>query len=360
MGFEIVSNMGCNLGCTYCYEKHYNKYIDLEKASNLITTLINNHDRNEKLIIPIAGGEPFLDCRKLDELLSFLVTKLDENNIKDYIFSLINNGTLLHKEQAIALIKKYKNHIRLSISFDGIEQSQNKTRVTKQGKPTFDIVYKNILLMQEILGKDKIGLNLVVSDDNIPFISKSLKFLCSLKPWRIKINFANECISEKYIYELNCQLIDFIDYYFKNNLDITIYHLFDKNINQAIPQPLQRNIVSPMMRKLCVGGDLNMVGIDGKKYLCLRYHNLGIDIDQLNKVMQGTKFAKDLAPKSCQNCILFNSCFDCMAIPFEKGIHTLEQLKEYYKEKPNCLITKTLSLIQTYIHSKLLTRNKNA
>lgn len=176
----------CNLNCSYCYDKSNKtnyKNEDSKFRENIdnilryIDQICINKDRKSKIIF--HGGEPLLI--KADTYRILLDSILRKNpNIQ---FSIQTNGTLITKEY-IDLFKKYR--INVGVSLDGCNKEQNYCRVYKNGKNSFDIVLKNIKLLQE--NKVKNGVIMTVSKKCLghekqlyDFIAEN-KLNCNIRP----------------------------------------------------------------------------------------------------------------------------------------------------------------------------------
>ena len=70
--YQILTNLSCNLACTYCYEHKVNKN---NNAQDIVDFLHACFDRDKDLpktegaIIDIIGGEPFMQPKLLLTLL---------------------------------------------------------------------------------------------------------------------------------------------------------------------------------------------------------------------------------------------------------------------------------------------------
>ena len=57
----VITNMGCNLDCIYCYERHKENHtvFDLNETLNKLSQILNTKTPKGTLI-KLLGGEPFL------------------------------------------------------------------------------------------------------------------------------------------------------------------------------------------------------------------------------------------------------------------------------------------------------------
>ncbi len=147
---------GCNLGCTYCFEKD----VSTSQKPNLMTQEVAEetlnwfikHQEGKKAHIQLYGGEPLLNW----PILKYVVKRMDfwahENNIELTKY-LITNGTLLNTKR----IEFLKSHnVAIQVSVDGDADTHNRFRIFKSGKATMNKIKPNI---EELL-RQRTNLNL--------------------------------------------------------------------------------------------------------------------------------------------------------------------------------------------------------
>lgn len=136
---------GCNMGCTYCFEKDVPIYQDLnlmtrERADEILDWFFK-HQEGRKAHIQLYGGEALLNWPVLQYVVELMENWAQENEIELTKY-LITNGTLL-KPQRIAYLKSH--NVIIQVSVDGDAKTHNRFRVFKSGKPTFDRIRTNIV-----------------------------------------------------------------------------------------------------------------------------------------------------------------------------------------------------------------------
>ena len=142
MQIVVKTGTNCNFACVYCSEGD-RKLIELKEdvfkklIDDLPALLEENNDR--KVNILWHGGEPLLwGLDKLERSMTYAETRLSSYTLE---FTLQTNGYLIDAAY-IDLFQRHKVHV--GVSLDGYEELQNKNRQTKDGKPTFDVVWNNI------------------------------------------------------------------------------------------------------------------------------------------------------------------------------------------------------------------------
>ena len=154
--FLVTTN--CNLKCRYCYanEGSYN-YPAINMSREIAKKVINYFTTTHGDIpnVMFFGGETLINidviefiCNEFKELYSKKIITLIPN------YTLITNGTLINKK-ALKVIEE--NQIGITVSIDGDKAINDKLRVYKNGKGTFDTIIKNIKKLQKILPEEGVN-----------------------------------------------------------------------------------------------------------------------------------------------------------------------------------------------------------
>lgn len=159
--FHVMSKPGssvCNIGCTYCYylEKEHlpggpgrGKMSD-EVLESFIREYIEGVNANE-IVFSWQGGEPTMLGLDYYKNIVELQKKYSRPGLK-VSNDLQTNGILLDDSWCEFL---KKNDWLVGISIDGPKDLHNEYRITKNGKPTFDMVMNGIKLLK----KHKVAFN---------------------------------------------------------------------------------------------------------------------------------------------------------------------------------------------------------
>lgn len=137
----------CNFACKYCYESFENKRMDDETQNNLIRFIEKNIHHYKKLHVMWFGGEPLLEV-DIIEYLSKAFMDICKRHHVAYIADMTSNGYLLDLSTFERLIKCHV--FMYQITLDGIENTHDSQRISRNGKPTYNTIVNNI---QEILKK---------------------------------------------------------------------------------------------------------------------------------------------------------------------------------------------------------------
>lgn len=145
--FSIEMTQQCNFRCVYCcysgnyknYRSHSGKHISKGTIDAAIS-FINSYSHKTDLInVSFFGGEALLQLDDIEYIVSRLSSQYD-NRIS---FDISTNGYLL-SDSVVKRICKIKN-LNISVSIDGCREIHDKYRITRQGKPTYNTIYSNLL-----------------------------------------------------------------------------------------------------------------------------------------------------------------------------------------------------------------------
>ncbi len=146
----------CNLRCKYCvysgnyyYErKHSERHMQYSVAERAVKFFL---DRCKRLIyggmsiynsISFYGGEPLISFDLVKKICEFAKKTPKE----EILFSMTTNGTLLSEEKIKYLMG---NKFFLLVSLDGPKKINDRYRITRNGKGTFDLVSRNLKMIRE-------------------------------------------------------------------------------------------------------------------------------------------------------------------------------------------------------------------
>ncbi len=195
--FVVKTHSLCNLNCSYCYEynmgntswKFKPKKLSLETFSKLCDRIKEQCDEfpnyKPEIHISFHGGEPCL--RKPDFFDNAIrIAKLKLSKYCKLDFGMQSNGTLLTKKH----LDVFKRHrMTVGISLDGYKEANDRHRLDKRGKSTFDKVVNSIKLLCSPEYKEVFGGVLCVLDiNNSPkkmydfFKNLNIPFLDILEP----------------------------------------------------------------------------------------------------------------------------------------------------------------------------------
>ena len=136
----IMVTHGCNFACEYCFNHDIGQTkISLDQAKKAVDILVENSPPNEQLSISFFGGEPLIGMDIVIGVKNYCKEKYRDRN---WHFGATSNFSNLSKEvwEEVVLDPNFS----MLVSLDG-NSFHNKHRVLKDGSPTFDIVYNNLM-----------------------------------------------------------------------------------------------------------------------------------------------------------------------------------------------------------------------
>ena len=163
LNLVIAPTTGCNFACPYCFEgEKEDKKMTLEVIKDLIV-FINSFQKSKKLQITWYGGEPLTAFDIMTEINSRIKK---ECKVPITSQSLITNGYLI--DDKLITFMKSNQFKDMQITFDGAEESHNKTRCLKGNKqPTFDrIMSKMDMVIAEMPLDFSLSVRINVNKDN--------------------------------------------------------------------------------------------------------------------------------------------------------------------------------------------------
>lgn len=177
---QIQVTLNCNLACTYCFQTHAGKIINLSTAEQIIEKTVHSSapDDNIKKTIQVYwhGGEPLLAgmdfFRKIIEI---------ENRFPEVAFEnrLQTNGTLLTDEFAAFFVD---HGFDLGFSLDGPEDLHNLHRQYKGSKKgSFKATMRGIDLYRHFAESDQIPIIAVVTRDSLDRVNDIYDFFAELR-----------------------------------------------------------------------------------------------------------------------------------------------------------------------------------
>ena len=131
LDIDITNN--CNFACKYCYHNNKTNNIDLE-----VLKWIKEILSKEQMKLSFLGGEPLINFKDIKNIIE---------DTKPKSWNMTSNLSLLNEDISNFIIR-YKGKIHCSI--DGDCNTQNSTRIYKNGFNTYLDVLKNIPLALKI------------------------------------------------------------------------------------------------------------------------------------------------------------------------------------------------------------------
>jgi uncharacterized protein len=163
----------CNFRCSYCFANGgevEKTELSLEIGKRAIDLVHKNAVDTGAPFFEVSfhgGGEPTLPFQKLKRLTEYARAKESPSSVE-----LTSNG-YWNREMTWWIIS---NINKLTLSFDGVSDVQNRQRPLKNGEPSFDRIMSNIQLLDE--AQVHYGIRLTVTNESVHSLHQNIEFLC--------------------------------------------------------------------------------------------------------------------------------------------------------------------------------------
>jgi len=147
-GLTIVTSLGCNFDCPYCYQVKPRAILDDETVGLLLELLDEQLVTIEQFGVTWFGGEPLLGADRLFELSEEFFRRCDDAGVA-YSADIVTNGYLLTPEMAARL--RALRVTKAQITLDGPAETHDRMRPLRNGKGTFDVILANVAACADLL-----------------------------------------------------------------------------------------------------------------------------------------------------------------------------------------------------------------
>lgn len=165
LDFVITPSSNCQLGCSYCGQTHSKYNMTLSTIKNLLCHIEHKLSikKYKGLSVTWYGGEPLLGIKAIKEIVYGLKKICNKNQVRLYPASIITNGLNLNLKKFDELVNLGIKNFQITI--DGTKDIHDKSRHTKLGHPTYDIILKNIvnIVKSSIYEEENIAINIRIN-----------------------------------------------------------------------------------------------------------------------------------------------------------------------------------------------------
>ncbi len=309
--FTFLVTRECNLKCEYCYENNnLGGNINKELIKDMIFFLrkIFEHKKTKFLDFTFFGGEPLLNIDAISQV-SLQIKELSNEMSFKYSLHIVTNGYLLSNKNLKVL--KRVGIESMQITLDGDRDFHDVNRHLKDGGPTFDVIYENMI---NAINMDfEITLNMNYDQRNFRSATQLLNRIPLELKEKIYIKF-NEIIKteDNKVISLSEQEKPFIKNALYNTSSLKPFKMEDIEFIDDGPCLFKKKNTVIMN----TNGDLSkcLFGLDDKRF------NIGNikDPDILRKFnFYSLPFKESVYSESCKKCCV---------LPFCKGLCFREKL----------------------------------
>jgi uncharacterized protein len=137
----IVTSLGCNFDCPYCYQAKTPSLLDDETEELILEVLDEQLPMIGRFHVTWFGGEPLLGTDRIYRLSESFLARSSEAGVA-YSAGIVTNGYLLTRETAERL--RECGVADAQITLDGPPETHDRMRPLRNGRPTFDVILDNI------------------------------------------------------------------------------------------------------------------------------------------------------------------------------------------------------------------------
>lgn len=137
----IVTSLGCNFDCTYCFEEKYPSILMESVQTEILEVIDHKLPTIDRFKVTWYGGEPLLGKRELLKLSDKFIERCISSNV-EYSASIITNGYLLDKTTSEQLRDRLVTFAQITL--DGPPGVHNRMRPHANGDGTFSTIIENI------------------------------------------------------------------------------------------------------------------------------------------------------------------------------------------------------------------------
>lgn len=136
----------CNLACRYCfaeggeYHSHDRSLMSFETGKKALDFLVSHSGNRVNLEVDFFGGEPLMNFDVVRRLVTY-ARSMEKEKKKNFRFTLTTNAMLLDPEITEFLNAEMANVV---LSIDGRKEVNDRMRVTRNGKGSYDVIVPKI------------------------------------------------------------------------------------------------------------------------------------------------------------------------------------------------------------------------
>lgn len=153
----VATTTGCNFRCPYCYEQGTEPlYMDRKTEEAILEYVL----KFKNIHITWYGGEPLMNFDSIRRISDQIAEA--KNVTADY--EIITNGYYLDAAKCHYFSKLNLKQIQITI--DGTEKIHEKTRITKDGTPTYRRIMNNIDVASKLLPQTQFAIRVNIGLQN--------------------------------------------------------------------------------------------------------------------------------------------------------------------------------------------------
>lgn len=363
LSIQILTNLNCNLACTYCYEnkgRGANDVYDIVKFIEARYRDAGIAGTEREVILEFIGGESLLYPEMLDAICTYAREIHEQYKVGGALtVSLTTNGTLIAGNKDVQdFLLKWRPHLGFSI--DGTKGIHDACRIYPDGQGSYDAAVAGLKWSQQHMCPYRMGVKGTYTHETIAHWAEGVINLIDLGFTEIA---ANVVFEEDWTLEDGAvifgQMKQVVDYLFEKGLQDKV-HVFQIN-NKGYDMLEYGKYASPKTQNHCgTCNHMQCIGFDGLVYGCNRFCTMKkpIPIGHLagtgEIIIDRQDFCEEIAsqyeqwPDECKECPYGEQCPSCSAIPYEQNGPV-----EFFARKSQCGFTHAMVAARLYFRFKL-------
>lgn len=171
LGLTIVTSLGCNFDCPYCFEDKHPSILGEEVEGGLVQLLDDQIPKLTNVHVTWYGGEPLVGKRPLVRLSKAFIERCDAAGVA-YTATIITNGYLLDAATCQDLVDCRVSSAQITL--DGPPEVHDRMRPLAGGGPTFGRILENVRVAVDYL---PVGIRMNVDTENYGRAEELLRVL---------------------------------------------------------------------------------------------------------------------------------------------------------------------------------------
>ena len=172
-GLTIVTSLGCNFDCPYCFEAKYNSIMNEEVQLCILQVLDDQIHRNgiKDFSVTWFGGEPLIGKKPIVALSNSFIEKCQDHKV-GYNADIVTNGYLLDENTCNDLNKLKITHAQVTL--DGPPHIHDQMRPLVDGKGSFWNIVHNLHYAVTCLD---VSIRVNIDSHNLDYVEELFKIL---------------------------------------------------------------------------------------------------------------------------------------------------------------------------------------
>ncbi|MBR1280203.1 radical SAM/SPASM domain-containing protein [Bradyrhizobium sp. AUGA SZCCT0283] len=137
----VVTSLGCNFSCPYCFEEKHPSVLDQEVEARVLEVLNAQLPHIDSFHVTWFGGEPLVGKKSLLRLSDAFIRRCDEAEVR-YGASIISNGFLLDEATCRELAARRVTSVQVGL--DGPPTVHDRMRPLNNGSGSFHTILANL------------------------------------------------------------------------------------------------------------------------------------------------------------------------------------------------------------------------